>query len=147
MSQNNDMFRALDITGSALAAERTRMNVIAANLANANVTRMSDGSGPYRRKEVVFAQELTRALGMRAGFEDIGGVKIDAIYEDPSALQIVNRPWHPDADENGNVLMPNVNVANEMVDLLMASRSYEANLSSIKAFQEMMRQTLAIGRA
>ena len=143
----NDMFRALDITGSALTAERTRMDIIAENLANANVTRMADGSGPYRRKEVVFAQELSRAMMLRSNDRGVGGVRVAGIVEDNAEFQKLHRPWHPDADADGNVLMPNVNAAHEMVNLLMASRSYEANLSSIKAFQEMMRLTLGIGSA
>jgi len=140
----NEMFRSLDISGSALSAERLRMQIVATNIANAGVTRTEDG-GPYRRREVVFAEELARAIG-----EDgipRGGVRVAGVVPDPSEFERVYRPSHPDADEEGFVAMPNVNVALEMVDLLNASRSYEANLTSVRAFQEMMRQTLAIGRA
>ncbi len=143
--QNNDLFQHFDISASGLQAERLRMQVIAKNIANAQVTRMGDGSGPYRRKEVQFAHEMGRAMGGgRAGVP--GGVRVEGIYESSEEGALVYRPGHPDADENGNVRMPNVDVSVEMVDLLLASRAYEANLNSIRAFQEMMRQTLGIGR-
>ena len=110
---------------------------------------MADGSGPYRRKEVVFAQELSRAMMLRSPEQGgrVGGVSVAEVSPDPAPFQRVHRPSHPDADSEGYVLMPNVNVAFEMVDLLTASRAYEANLSTLRAFQEMMRQTLSIGRA
>ncbi len=143
--RGNDLFQALDISGSALAAERVRMQVVTTNIANAGVTRTAEG-GPYRRREVVFAEELARAIGDDRDGIPAGGVRVAGVVPDPSAFERVYRPSHPDADDEGFVAMPNVNVALEMVDLLSASRSYEANLTSVRAFQEMMRQTLAIGR-
>jgi len=144
--KGNDLFRAMDVAGSGLAAERRRMEVIAQNLANATVTRMADGSGPYRRKQLVFESELQRAgFGSDRGPE-VAGVRVTRVMKDPSPLRRVHNPGHPDADAEGYVLMPNVSVPVEMVDLMTASRAYEANLSTIRAFQEMLRQTLALGR-
>lgn len=143
---NNELFRHFQISASGLHAERTRMQVIAKNIANAQVTRMADGSGPYRRKEVVFAHVMGRALGLEGRADVPGGVRVEGVVEADDEGPLVYRPGHPDADENGNVRMPNVDVSGQMVDLLMASRAYEANLNSIRAFQEMMRQTLGIGR-
>ena len=143
--ENNDLFRAFDISASGLHAERVRMEVITSNIASAGVTRMADGSGPYRRREVIFAQELSRAMMFREK-HPVGGVRVSRITSDPSPFPRVRRPGHPDADPEGFVRMPNVNTAFEMVDLITASRAYEANLSTLRAFQEMMRQTLSIGR-
>lgn len=136
---SNWFLNALDISGSGMSAERFRMNIIAQNIANAHVTRSAEG-GPYRRKEVIFRTIL------KEGLESEGGVEVLKIVEDNSSFIPVYRPGHPDADEKGYVLMPNVNVTFEMVDLITAARAYEANLLAAKSFQEMILHTLNLGK-
>jgi flagellar basal-body rod protein FlgC len=131
-----------DISASGLAAERLRMEVIANNIANAHSTRGANG-GPFRRQEVVF-----RAAFDQAGFAGANprGVQIVAVRPDQSELPRVYRPGHPDADGDGFVTMPNVQIPNEMVDLITASRGYEANLRLLRSFREMANNTLDILR-
>ena len=132
------VFSSIDVSASGLAAERLRMEVIANNVANANSTQSTNG-GPYRRREVVFASALNEAT-------DGAGVQVVGIQEDMSDLPRVYKPNHPHADANGFVTMPNVTVANEMVDMMVASRAYEANLNAIKSYQEMANSTLELLR-
>jgi flagellar basal-body rod protein FlgC len=131
-----------DISASGMAAERLRMEVIANNIANAHSTRGANG-GPFRRQEVVF-----RAAFDQAGFagKNPRGVQIVAVQPDQSELPRVYRPGHPDADGDGFVTMPNVQIPNEMVDLITASRGYEANLRLLRSFREMANNTLDILR-
>ncbi len=131
-----------DISASGMAAERLRMEVIANNIANAHSTRGANG-GPFRRQEVVF-----RAAFDQAGFagETPRGVQIVAVQPDQSELPRIYRPGHPDADGDGFVTMPNVQIPNEMVDLITASRGYEANLRLLRSFREMATNTLDILR-
>ncbi|MEN3186386.1 MAG: flagellar basal body rod protein FlgC [Atribacterota bacterium] len=128
------IFRNFDISASGLTAERLRMSVIAANIANAETTRTPSGE-PYRRKEVVFEPLLD------------GGVKVTAITEDQTTpTRRVYEPGHPDADGEGWVEYPNVVLVNEMVDLLAATRAYEANVAAINATKSMTNSALNIGR-
>ena len=136
-------FSALDISASGLSAERMRMEVVASNIANAQATR-AQGEDPYRRKQVVFATALDQALGQGS---KIGGVQVVGIQGDPSEFPKVYLPGHPHADENDMVAMPNVKLPDEMVDLVTASRSYEANLRAIRSFRQIAEQTLALLRA
>ena len=133
---------ATDISASGLAAERLRMEVIANNIANAHSTRGANG-GPFRRQEVVF-----RAAFDQAGLagENFRGVQVVAVQPDQSELPRVYRPGHPDADADGFITMPNVRIPNEMVDLITASRGYEANLRMLRSFREMANNTLDILR-
>lgn len=138
--------RSMDISGSALTAQRLRMDIIAENIANAQTTRTASGQ-PYRRKIVLmgennasFAQQLAKAKGLG------GGVKVTGIIEDQSPLTPVYDPSHPDADENGYVHMPNVNTVTEMIDMISATRSYEANITAINAFKNMAFKSLEIGK-
>lgn len=134
-----------DISASGLVAERTRMQVIANNIANAHTTRGPDG-GPYRRQNVVFGQMLDQhrdAAGPAAG---LGGVRVLGIHQDPSDFPIVYDPSHPDADAGGFVTLPNVSIANEMVDMIVATRSYEANLQALRNLRSMIQNTLALLR-
>jgi flagellar basal-body rod protein FlgC len=134
------------ISGSALAAERERMRVIATNLANANVTRTPEG-GPYCKYEVVFRSVLDDT--MRAADERTGlaGVAVERVVKSDAPFRAEYRPGHPDADpETGKVLMPNVDPVLEMIDMITASRSYEANLAVLRTFKQMMLQTLRLGR-
>jgi flagellar basal-body rod protein FlgC len=146
------LFDAINAAGSALTAERLRMDVTAENLANAQSTRGPDGQ-PYRRKEVVLAQRggfgdvLGAAMGARGGGSArAGGVEVAAIVEDQSPPRLVYDPAHPDADAEGYVAMPNVNPVTEMVDLISASRGYEANVTAIQTAKAMFAKTLEILR-
>jgi len=144
-----DMMRLVpgaDTTVSALNAERLKLEAISQNIANANVTRTPEG-GPYQRKEVIFESVINQALkteqshGMTASMVH-AKVQNDNSDEGPKIYD----PDHPDADANGYVQMPNVNIHEEMVDMILASRSYEANLAAIKYGRKMATQTLTIGR-
>jgi flagellar basal-body rod protein FlgC len=147
------LFNSLGISASALSAERLRMDVTAENLANAQTTR-TEGGGPYKRKEVVlesagrggFGQALAAAQGGAGAGGPDGGVRVSRIVEDPSADRLVHDPSHPDADANGYVRMPNVNPVTEMVDLISASRSYEANVTAMQTAKQMFNKTLDILR-
>jgi flagellar basal-body rod protein FlgC len=145
------LFDALSISASGLSAERLRMDVTAENLANAQSTRGPDGQ-PYRRKDVVlqatggegsFAGQLDGA--MSAGSTP-GGVQVAAIVEDPTPGRKVYDPSHPDADAQGYVTMPNVDSVTEMVDLIGASRAYEANTTAMQTAKQMFSKTLDLLR-
>jgi flagellar basal-body rod protein FlgC len=147
------LFDALDASGSALSAERLRMDVTAENLANAQTTRTADG-GPYRRKEVVlqevakgggFAGNLKAAMGAGSSGRP-SGVEVAGIAEDSTPNKMVYDPGHPDADANGYVAMPNVDSVTEMVDLISASRAYEANVTALQSAKTMFSKTLEILR-
>ncbi|WP_347273988.1 flagellar basal body rod protein FlgC [Candidatus Kuenenia sp.] len=139
------VFSALDISATGLTAERIRMNVIANNIANANATNSPDG-GPYRREQVEFQSILNKAANLSDidGMERLGGVKVSNIMKSNEPFNKVFIPGHPQADENGFVEMPNVNIATEMVDLVTASRSYEANLAVINSSKDITNQALSI---
>ncbi|MER3472488.1 MAG: flagellar basal body rod protein FlgC [Armatimonadota bacterium] len=143
------LFRALQISASGLTTERMRLDVIANNLANVNTTRTAEG-GPYRRKVAVLEErELGFAdlLGMSsAPALGRGGVRVVAIAEDSTPPLRVYNPGHPDADADGYVQMPNVNVVTEMVDMITATRAYEANVTAMNAAKQMALRTLDIGR-
>lgn len=141
------IFASMEISASALAAQRVRMNVIAENLANAEVTRTASG-GPYRRKEVVFGAHdpspFERLLNVSDGAS--GGVEVMGIVESQARPIQVYNPAHPDADANGYVAMPNISPVMEMVDLISASRAYEANITAIQTAKSMAAKALEIGR-
>jgi flagellar basal-body rod protein FlgC len=137
-------FSATDISASGLAAERLRMEVVASNLANAQTTRTPEG-GPYRRREVVFGA-VYEAARDRGSDAPIGGVEVLGVRDDMSALPMVYRPGHPDANAAGMVFMPNVNPATEMVDMITANRSYEANLTALRSFRDMTENILTLLR-
>jgi flagellar basal-body rod protein FlgC len=137
------LFSALDVSGSGCAAERLRMEVVANNIANAFSTRTPEG-GPFRRKEVVFAAVLNNHLGNNPGKFPYGGVATPEIIDDTSDFIRVSQPGHPDADADGMVSLPNVQIPVEMVNLMTASRAYEANVKTAQAFQKMMEQSLAL---
>jgi len=144
------MFSSLDISASALFAQRVRMDVIAQNIANANTTRTETGE-PYRRKVVLFEER-------KSDFSDIlnnkinnqssssGGVRVKAIIEDNSPFKKVYDPSHPDADQNGYVNMPNVDTVIEMVNMIEASRAYEANLNAMSITKSLISKSFDIGR-
>ena len=132
----------IDSSASALAAERVRMEVITQNIANANTTRGLDGK-PYQRQQVVFENVLQQAQGMGAGPQR---VEISRIEKDDRAPRLVFNPGHPDADAEGMVAFPNINIHEEMADLISASRTFEANLAVVKNEKSMAMQTLSIGK-
>jgi flagellar basal-body rod protein FlgC len=129
-------------TSAALSAERTRMDVISENIANAQTTRGIDGK-PYQRKVVVFETALQQAMDGGAPTATLSGTRIQKDNRPP---QLVYEPGHPDADARGMVAMPNVNIHEEMADLISASRTFEANLSVVKNAKQMAMQTLSIGK-
>jgi flagellar basal-body rod protein FlgC len=133
------LFDALDASGSALSAERLRMDVTAENLANAQSTRGSDGTGPYKRKEVVLEQA---GSSFADSLHAARGVRVAGIVEDSTPPRRVYDPGHPDADAQGYVTMPNVNTVTEMTDLIGASRAYEANVTAMQTAKSMFARTL-----
>ena len=149
------LFGALDVSASGLTAERMRMDVTAENLANAQTTQGADGQ-PYRRKEVVlqqaagsFGDALTAAMGPTAGTgpdSGVRGVQVAGIAEDQTPNRRVYDPGHPDANADGYVEMPNVDSVTEMVDLISASRAYEANVTAMQTAKTMFSKTLEILR-
>lgn len=142
-------FDSLDIAASGLSAERTRMDVTAENLANAQTTRGINGQ-PYRRQEVIlqqagsFGSTLAGAMGINpgSGTGATGGVQVAGIVSDPTPNQLVYDPSNPDANKQGYVQMPNVNTVNEMVDLIDESRSYEADVTAMTTAKTMYTKTL-----
>jgi flagellar basal-body rod protein FlgC len=147
-------FSPLETSASGLTAERLRMDVISNNIANANTTRTPEG-GPYRREMVVlgsrpsFAATLGQAMGQEASGPDsqVGqGVRVLQVAQDQRPFKLKYDPTHPDADANGYVRLPNVETVTEMVDLISASRAYEANVTALNAFKAMVSAALQIGR-
>lgn len=143
-------FRSLDISASGLTAQRLRMDIISENLANISTTRTAAG-GPYRRRFTTFEQAGTPAFSsalqnaMDNGYAG-AGVRVAAIQEDQSEFKRVYDPTHPDAGDDGFVLMPNVDVEREMVDMISASRAYEANVTAMNALKAMAVKALNIGK-
>jgi flagellar basal-body rod protein FlgC len=139
-----NLLSGIDITASALNAQKTRLDLVAQNIANAQTTRTPNG-GPYQRQIVSFESELLKREGggSSAGLQS---VKISSITTDKSPGQQVYNPQPPDAGPDGLVMMPNVNLSYEMVDLITASRAYEANLAVAKNARAMAMKALDIGK-
>jgi len=143
-------FTSLDVSASGMSAQRMRMDLISQNIANANTTKTQDGT-PYRRQTLVlgtnesigFSKYLSSSSRSTLGD---GRVKIQGIKEDMSELKRVYEPDNPEADEDGYVTMPNVDIVTEMVDMISASRSYEANVTASTASKNMAMQALNIGK-
>ncbi|MDA8239517.1 MAG: flagellar basal body rod protein FlgC [Nitrospiraceae bacterium] len=131
-------FGVFDVSASAMNAQRTRMNVIASNMANAHSTRTQEG-GPYRRKDVVFSSDGT-------GTAELSGVEVSRVVEDQSPPMMVYDPGHPDADAKGYVAMPNVNMIEEMVNMMLATRAYEASVAAFNMSKGIVLKSLEIGR-
>jgi flagellar basal-body rod protein FlgC len=144
------LFDAIDVAGSGLSAQRLQMDVTAGNLANAETTRGANGQ-PYQRREVVLQEAKPGSFGAalagaRAASAPAAGVQVAAIVPDPAPPRRVYDPGHPDADAQGYVSLPNVNPVNEMVDLISASRSYEADVTAMQAAKTNFTQTLGLLR-
>jgi len=140
-----DLMSAMKVSSAGLSVQRARMNVVSSNLANANTTRTKEG-GPYRRKQAVVGAvplENNAFAGTLSG--EISKPSIIEVKEDPSEFPKVYDPSHPDADENGNVSLPNVNMMREMVDMLSATRAYEANAAVIGTIKNMANKAIDIG--
>ncbi len=144
-----NLFGMLQVSGSALTAERQRAEVVTANMANAETTRTPEG-GPYQRKLVVFKSQqesrFPRLLSAGLLKSDPPGVRVEQVVADTSPSEIRFDPGHPDADERGFVAYPNVNPVNEMVDLMGAVRAYEMNSSAVQATKQMIQQSIDLLR-
>lgn len=146
------IFSSFNINSSGLTAQRYRMDIISQNIANANTTRTADGT-PYRRKVVTFAEKDThtpfsRVLNTARDRYSGDGVKVDRVYEDEETdMVMVYDPSHPDADENGYVMYPNVNIITEMTNMIDASRAYEANSTAFNASKAIAMKGLEIGQS
>jgi flagellar basal-body rod protein FlgC len=140
------LLTSLDINASGLLAQRQRVEVSSANLANSQTTRTANG-GPYRRKDAVFeTQSFGNSLDSAISSDGSEGVKVSGIVEDQAPFDRRYEPGHPDADADGYVSYPNVNPMEEMSNMVSASRSYEANLSAISIVKTMISKTLEIGK-
>lgn len=140
-----NLISGIDVTAGALNAQKTRLDVVAQNIANAQTTRGPDGT-PYQRQIVSFESELVRRTGGGSGGPGLQTVRVGSITADRSPGQQVYNPQHPDAGPDGLVTMPNVNMSYEMVDLITASRAYEANLAVVKNAKQMAMKALEIGK-
>lgn len=144
------IFKSMDISASGLAAQRLRMNILSSNLANAQTTRTPDESGPYKRQDVVFSAKP--AGNVFTDFLDdqyqtrLRKVDVVGIHKDQKEPREVFDPSHPDANENGFVQMPNVNIMAEMVNMITATRAYEANTTALNEAKNMALKALEIGR-
>jgi len=134
------LFDSLEIAGSSLTAHRLWMDLISQNLANANATRTPEG-GPYKRKVPIFAERLKNA------YNDPKGVRVENIEVDNLPPRIVYQPEHPDANEEGYVAYPNVNVVREMTDMMVATRAYEANLMVVESAKEIWGSAIDVLRS
>jgi len=142
------MFSTLEISGSALSAERQRAEVVAANMANSQTTHTPKG-GPYQRKEVVFSTTGNQPFRMMlANFQHAGSaipaVRVQKVINDPAPALMRYEPGHPDANKDGYVAYPNINPIQEMVDLMGAVRSYQLNASAITASKQMIQQSIEL---
>ena len=131
------LFNIFNVSGSAMSAQAQRLNTVASNLANADSATSASGQA-YRAKQVVFEAVPTEGGGT--------GVRVQQVIEDPSPLKQVYDPKHPMADDKGYVAMPNVNVVDEMVNMLSASRSYQTNVETMNAAKALLNKTLTLGQ-
>lgn len=148
-----NIFSSMDISASALTAEKTRIDIISKNMAHVNTTR-TNGGVPYRRQVPVFQEEknsrfssfLNKEIDKQNRGNELGGVRISKIVEDETPFKLKYEPGHPDADADGYVKMPNVDTVKEMVDMISAQRGYDANVTAINSSKSMLMKALDIGR-
>jgi flagellar basal-body rod protein FlgC len=144
-----DFFTAMEVSASGMTAERTRMNVASSNLANATTTETPEG-GPFKRLDVVLKSQAASGnvsgAGAGGASSAVNGVRVSGIVQDSSPPRTEYDPGHPDADANGYVSYPNVNVVEEMVDMITASRAYEAGVTSLNTAVAMAERALTIGK-
>ncbi|QXM06154.1 flagellar basal body rod protein FlgC [Crassaminicella indica] len=143
------LFHSINVSATGLTAERLRMDIISKNIANANTTRTSSGT-PYRRQVPVFKQSspnFAQTLENAKNGQQIGnGVEVVAIKEDKTPFKKVYDPGHPDADKDGYVKMPNVDIVTEMINMISSTRAYEANVTAMNAAKSMAMKALEIGK-
>jgi flagellar basal-body rod protein FlgC len=144
------LFDALSVCASGMSAQRTRAALLVENIANSETTRTPDG-GPYRRKDAIFSSEDTTSafaseLNAQLGGQQLTGVKVAGISVDNSPPEKRYLPGHPDADADGYVSMPKVNPAEDMVDLMGANRSYQANVAAMSAIKDMIQKSIDLLR-
>lgn len=143
------MFSSFNISASAMTAQRLRMDIISNNIANIDTTRTETG-GPYRRQLPVFEERRSRPfsffLNEKMKGRNYDGVQVSAVIEDQSPFKTIYNPTHPDADEDGYLAMPNVDIVTEMVDMIDASRAYEANVTALNSLKNMALKALEIGK-
>jgi len=144
-ADNAGVFTALEVASSGLSAQRSRMNLIASNLANARTTKTEDGT-PYKRLDPVFVAKPMRPGSADAVMSKLTTVELSEVRPDPNPGQMLYEPGHPDANPEGYVEYPNVNVVTEMVNLMTAQRAYEAGVTSIESVKSMARAALKIGQ-
>ena len=138
------LFSAMQVSASGMSAQRTRAEMLVENMANAETTRTPDG-GPYRRKDVVFSTEIQSSPFSAVFQNELGtGVRVADVVQDNRDPELRYQPGHPDANADGYVAFPRMNPAEEMVDLLNASRSYQANVAAISAVKDMISRSLEI---
>jgi flagellar basal-body rod protein FlgC len=144
-----DILTGMRVSSSGMAAQRMRMNTISSNIANINTTRTPEG-GPYRRKDVILeAMPDAKSFGeilTTQPQKDVSRVQVTDVLVDRKAPILKYEPDHPDADENGNVAYPNINLMEEMANMIMATRAYEANVSAMNATKDMAMTSLELGR-
>jgi flagellar basal-body rod protein FlgC len=140
-----NLFDTMSISASGMSAQRLRAEVLAENLANAETTRTAEG-GPYRRRDVVFAQAEPVPSFSSVLNEQLRGVEVSEVIVDDSAPEKRYLPGHPDADKDGYVAFPKLNTAEEMVDLMGAARGYQANVAAISALKDMVQRTIDLFR-
>ena len=145
MSNTMDFFTAMEVSASGLAAERTRMNVAASNLANAQTTQAA-GGGPYKRRDVTLAAVGVAGAGDAPYAEAVKGVSVSQITQDAKPPRLEYDPGHPQANAQGYVAYPNVNPVEEMVDMITASRAYEAGITTMTTAVNMAERALGIGK-
>ncbi|GKX28992.1 flagellar basal-body rod protein FlgC [Vallitalea longa] len=142
-------FNSMNVSATGLTAQRLRMDIISQNIANVNTTKTKDG-GPYKRKVLLFEEQsstdFNSMLNNSINNYTASGVKVSKIIEDTAPLKSVYDPSHPEADKDGYVLMPNVNTVEEMVNMISANRSYEANVTAMNAAKSMAMKSLEIGK-
>ncbi|MBF1050562.1 MAG: flagellar basal body rod protein FlgC [Peptostreptococcaceae bacterium] len=143
------VFSSMNINATALTAERARMDIISKNIANANTTRTKNGL-PYKRQVAIFKEaegnRSFQSILQNKRAKDAGGVELVGVKEDKSAFKLKYEPGHPDADENGYVKMPNVDLITEMVDLISSQRSYEASATAISTSKAIIQKAIEIGK-
>jgi len=138
-----NLMNIFSVAGSAMTAESERLNVTASNLANADSTTGPDGQ-PYKAKQVIFAVDPLGGARSQSG-QQVGGVRVTSVVDDPTPMKKTYDPTNPAADSDGYVTMPNVNPVEEMVNMISASRSYQANVETLNTAKDLMLKTLTIG--
>lgn len=142
------IFHSMQINASGLSLERFKLDTISTNIANVNTTRTEDGEGPYIKQRVEFEENFKRVNSAFSNDTNVksAGVQITGVDADEENVRVVFEPNHPDADEEGYVVYPNVDMADEMVDMMTAIRTYDANVTAINSSKDMLKRALEIGR-